>query len=49
MSHLFLQPFGLDRTVTTGVVSALDRSVTGVAGNQIKGCIQTDAAIVRVY
>lgn len=38
-------PFGLDRTVTTGVVSALDRTVRGVAGNDIRGCIQTDAAI----
>ncbi|KAL9183129.1 hypothetical protein ACHAXT_004916 [Thalassiosira profunda] len=38
-------PFGLDRTVTAGVVSALGRSVTGVAGNDIKNCIQTDASI----
>ena len=34
-------PFGLDQTVTTGVVSALDRDVTGVAGNKIPNCIQT--------
>lgn len=33
-------PFGLDYTLTTGVVSALGRQVGG-----IKGCIQTDAAI----
>jgi len=38
-------PFGLDRTITSGIVSALGRSVTGVAGNQIRNCIQTDAAI----
>jgi S1-C subfamily serine protease len=38
-------PFGLDRTITAGLVSALGRSVTGVAGNEIKNCIQTDAAI----
>ncbi len=38
-------PFGLDRTITSGLVSALGRSVTGVAGNQIKNCIQTDCAI----
>jgi len=38
-------PFGLDRTITAGLVSALGRSVTGVAGNDIKNCIQTDAAI----
>lgn len=38
-------PFGLDRTITSGLVSALGRSVTGVAGNQIRNCIQTDCAI----
>ena len=38
-------PFGLDRTITTGVVSALGRSVRGIANNQINNCIQTDAAI----
>ena len=38
-------PFGLDRTITSGLVSALGRSVSGVAGNQIKNCIQTDCAI----
>merc|ERR1712194_236183 len=38
-------PFGLDRTLSQGLVSALGRSVTGVAGNAIKNCIQTDAAI----
>ncbi|KAL3816715.1 hypothetical protein ACHAXA_002201 [Cyclostephanos tholiformis] len=38
-------PFGLDRTITAGLVSALGRSVTGVARNEIKNCIQTDAAI----
>jgi S1-C subfamily serine protease len=38
-------PFGLDQTVTKGVVSALDRSMKGIAGNEIKGCIQTDASI----
>ena len=41
-------PFGLDYTLTTGVVSALGRDVaTDVGGErrQITGCIQTDAAI----
>ena len=38
-------PFGLSQTVTTGVVSSLGRTVKGVAGNDIKGCIQTDTAI----
>ena len=38
-------PFGLDSTLTTGVVSALGRDVDGAGGRPIKGCIQTDAAI----
>ena len=38
-------PYGLDDTLTTGVVSALGREVNGIAGRPIKGCIQTDAAI----
>jgi len=38
-------PFGLDYTLTTGVVSALNREVMGVGGRPIKGCVQTDAAI----
>jgi len=38
-------PFGLDQTLTTGIVSGLGREVTGVAGNKIRDVIQTDAAI----
>jgi S1-C subfamily serine protease len=38
-------PFGLDYTLTTGVVSALGRDVDGIGGRTIKGCIQSDAAI----
>ena len=38
-------PFGLDRTLTTGVISALDRSIQGEGGNLIEHLIQTDAAI----
>jgi len=38
-------PFGLDYTLTTGVVSALGRDVDGVGGRPIRGCIQSDAAI----
>ncbi|MEE9935126.1 MAG: trypsin-like peptidase domain-containing protein [Deltaproteobacteria bacterium] len=37
-------PFGLDWTLTTGIVSALDRSLSG-AGGTIEHLIQTDAAI----
>jgi len=38
-------PFGLDWTLTTGIVSALDRSLQGDAGTTIDHLIQTDAAI----
>ena len=38
-------PFGLDQTLTTGVVSALDREINSQAGVPIRGVIQTDAAI----
>ena len=38
-------PFGLDQTLTTGVVSALDRSLTDEHDTTIDHLIQTDAAI----
>jgi S1-C subfamily serine protease len=38
-------PFGLDRTVTTGIVSALQREIQAPNGVTIKHVIQTDAAI----
>ena len=38
-------PFGLDQTLTTGIVSALDREIEGDGGHTVKGMIQTDAAI----
>ncbi len=38
-------PFGLDRTLTTGVVSALQREIQAPDGYAIKNVIQTDAAI----
>ncbi|MBL8472765.1 MAG: trypsin-like peptidase domain-containing protein [Rhodocyclaceae bacterium] len=38
-------PFGLDWTLTSGVVSALDRSLPSDAGPNIEHLIQTDAAI----
>jgi S1-C subfamily serine protease len=38
-------PFGLDQTLTTGVISALGRSVPGVGGVTIRDMVQTDAAI----
>ena len=38
-------PFGLDHTLTSGIVSALGREITSVTGQTIHGVIQTDAAI----
>ena len=38
-------PFGLDQTMTTGIVSALGREINSVSGRTIQGVIQTDAAI----
>jgi len=38
-------PFGLDRTLTTGIISALDRSISGPDGPTINNLVQTDAAI----
>lgn len=38
-------PFGLDQTLTTGIVSALGREINSRAGVPIRGVIQCDAAI----
>ena len=38
-------PFGLQRTLTTGIVSALGRDLPTSSGREITGVIQTDAAI----
>lgn len=38
-------PFGLDHTVTTGVVSGLDRTLPGNNGARLQSFIQTDASI----
>jgi len=38
-------PFGLDQTLTTGIISALGREIQSQANIPIRGAIQTDAAI----
>jgi putative serine protease PepD len=38
-------PFGLSETLTTGIVSALDRTIQSPSGATIAGTIQTDASI----
>lgn len=38
-------PFGLDQTLTTGVISGLGREIPARTGETIQGVIQTDAAI----
>jgi S1-C subfamily serine protease len=38
-------PFGLDQTITSGIISALNREIKAVTGRVIHGVIQTDAAI----
>jgi len=38
-------PFGLDQTLTTGIVSALGREIKSVTGRMLQDVIQTDAAI----
>jgi S1-C subfamily serine protease len=38
-------PFGLDRTVTAGIVSALARPLTAPNGAELEDVIQTDAAL----
>jgi putative serine protease PepD len=38
-------PYGYEESVTTGIVSALDRSITSPSNYTISGVLQTDAAI----
>jgi putative serine protease PepD len=40
-------PFGLERTITAGIVSALDRDITAPNNFTINGVIQTDAPVNR--
>jgi S1-C subfamily serine protease len=43
--HAIGNPFGLDQTLTLGVVSALNRNIESFNGRTIRGVVQTDAAI----
>lgn len=38
-------PFGLDRTLTSGIISGVGRDIMGVSGRMIRGVIQSDASI----
>lgn len=38
-------PFGLDQTLTTGVISGLGREIKSISGRPIQDVIQTDASI----
>jgi S1-C subfamily serine protease len=45
MAYAIGNPFGLDLTLTTGIISALGREIRSVTKRSIKNVIQTDAAI----
>ena len=45
MTFAIGSPFGLDHTLTTGIVSATGRKIDGIGGVKIHDMIQTDAAI----
>jgi S1-C subfamily serine protease len=45
MAFAIGNPFGLDQTLTTGVLSALGREIESTPGRNIRNVIQTDAAI----
>jgi len=38
-------PFGLDHTLTSGIISGLNRELATNMGQSLRGVIQTDAAI----
>jgi S1-C subfamily serine protease len=40
-------PFGLERTMTTGIISSLNRTIPSTTGRSMKSIIQLDAALNR--
>ena len=44
-SSIFAQPFGLDHTLTSGIISGMGREIKSPVGRPISNVIQTDAAI----
>jgi S1-C subfamily serine protease len=44
-TYVIGNPFGLDQTMTTGIISALGREIESVTEHPIRGVIQTSAAI----
>jgi S1-C subfamily serine protease len=45
MAFAIGNPFGLDHSLTTGIISALGRKIDGIGGVKIHDMIQTDASI----
>lgn len=47
MIYAIGNPFGLERTMTTGIISSLNRSLPSKSGRTMKSMIQIDAALNR--
>src|SRR5262249_34991826 len=45
LAYAIGSPFGLDHTLTWGIISAIDRQIRSVSDRPLKNVIQTDAAI----
>ena len=42
-------PYGYEQTVTTGIVSGLNREIAMPSGEKLKGIIQTNAVVTKDY